>query len=98
MITSSEKQAEEPERNSEIKGEGVQERGAKGNLDTASPVGTLVGYAGGSYAILKPNGSVVHRAPHHVKALNEQVLLDRGLPSGGEPPPSTPEARDSGLV
>ena len=74
-----------------------QERGPKGQLSSASPVGELVGVRGAGYRVLKSNGRVVERAPQHVRPLNEEALVDRGIPelSGVDPrQPSTPSASE----
>ena len=57
-----------------------QERGPKGKLDTSSPVGRCVGVRGMSYRVLKANGQTVERAPQHVRCLDEEPLVDKGIP------------------
>ena len=54
-------------------------RGPKGT-QTRACEGTLIGMDKGAYEVLKANGSVVY--PKHVRPLDEDALVRRGLPAG----------------
>ena len=57
-----------------------QDRDGKGSLDSRSPQGFICGITAGKLRIHKTNGQTIDRSRYQLKPVNEEMLLDRGLP------------------